>query len=588
MDRVSRYTPSLEDLSFILNRVLGLSDLFKLPIYSHVDQDTADAVLSEAGRFAAEVLAPLNAVGDEQGSHLVNGRVKTPDGFPAAYQALAEGGWIGLDMPLEWGGQALPLALQTAYAEMVNGACVSFGMLPLMQRAAASLLMAHADKSLADATVPPLVAGQCGATICISEPQAGSDVGRISTRAIQGSDGSWRVTGSKIFITYGDQDFTPQIMHILLARTPDAPAGTRGLSLFAVPARKMGANGEPGEANGVSVIRVEHKMGLKASPTCVMDFDNAEAYPVGSTGAGMRCMFTMMNAMRLEVAVQGVAIAGAATARAFDYAMERTQGGSPALPAVPLTSHADIRRMLFEMRALAEGYRALTLQAACLLDLSRAAQTETERADALALAEWLLPVCKAGSSEAGFQVANLAVQIFGGHGYVCDSGVEQYVRDSRIMAIYEGTNGIQALDLATRKLSADGARRYRLFVEVVRADMERSGSTCPALVAPLAAALADLESASEWMLDRLSGRARDAEAAATAYLQLVALVALGWMWLRMAAAAGGTPLEHVKNATARFFSEQLLCGTDLLLRRIHAGAAAIDSISPDELCRYPA
>ncbi len=570
MDRVSRYTPPLEDVSFILNRVLGLSGLFQLPIYSHVDQDTADAVLSEAGRFAAEVLAPLNAVGDEQGSHLVNGRVKTPEGFPAAYKALAEGGWIGLDMPLEWGGQALPLALQTAYAEMVNGACVSFGMLPLMQRAAATLLMAHADKSLADATVPHLVAGQCGATICISEPQAGSDVGRISTRAIQGSDGSWHVTGSKIFITYGDQDFTPQIMHILLARTPDAPAGTRGLSLFAVPARKIGANGEPGEANGVSVIRVEHKMGLKASPTCVMDFDNAEAYPVGSTGAGMRCMFTMMNTMRLEVAVQGVAVAGAATARAFDYAVERTQGGPPALPAVPLTSHADIRRMLFEMRALTEGYRALTLQAACLLDLSRAAPTETERADALALAEWLLPVCKAGGSEAGFNVANLAVQIFGGHGYVCDSGVEQYVRDSRIMAIYEGTNGIQALDLATRKLSAD--------------ECPSLPTVCPEPCAPtwndpaahvhhwlrhLWQRWPIWKRASEWMLDRLCGRARDAEAAATAYLQLVALVALGWMWLRMAAAAGGTPLEHVKKATARFFNEQLLSGTDLLLRRIH-------------------
>lgn len=244
--------------------------------------------------------------------------------------------------------------------------------------------------------------------------------------------------------------------------------------------------------------------------------------------------------------------------------------------------------MLFEMRALTEGYRALTLQTACLLDLSRAASTETERADALALAEWLLPVCKAGGSEAGFNVANLAVQIFGGHGYVCDSGVEQYVRDSRIMAIYEGTNGIQALDLATRKLSAEGARRYRLFVEVVRADMERSGSACPSMVAPLVAALADLESASKWMLDRLSGCARDAEAAATAYLQLVGLVALGWMWLRMAAAAGGTPLEQVKQATARFFTEQLLSGTDLLLRRITAGSTALDSIPSGELCRYPA
>lgn len=588
MDRVSRYTPPLEDIHFILERVLALPELLALPAYHHVDQATVDIVLLEAGRFAAEVLAPLNAVGDEQGSHLIDGRVRTPEGFQSAYRALADGGWIGLDMPLEWGGQALPLVLQSAIAETTNGACVSFGMLPLMQRAAARLLIAHAEPALVETAVPPLVAGQCGATICISEPQAGSDVGRISTRASQDADGTWRITGSKIFITYGDQDFTPQIMHMLLARTPDAPPGTRGLSLFAVPARLPGTGGIAGATNGVTVTRLEHKMGLKASPTCVLNFDHALAYLVGTIGAGMRCMFTMVNTMRLEVAMQGVAVAGAATARAMEYATERTQGGAPSLPAVPLTTHADIVRMLFEMRALTEGFRALTLQAAYCLDLAQAAIGEDERADALALAEFLLPICKAGGSEAGFRVTNLAVQIFGGHGYICDSGVEQYVRDARVMTIYEGANGIQALDLATRKLGADGARRYRLFVAAVRKDLIDAGHACQALAATLGDALAELEHASTWLLAQLEKQPRDVEAGATAYLQLVGLVAIGWMWLRMTAAAAGTPLADVKNATAHFFAEQLLPETSMLLRRIVVGSGTLDSLSPAELCRYPA
>jgi len=587
MDRVSRYTPPLEDLRFLLDRVLTVSQLFGYDAYAHADQDIAEAVLTGAGRFASEALAPLNAVGDVQGSQLVNGRVRTPQGFPEAYRALAEGGWIGLDMPEEYGGQALPLVLQAAYAEMVNGACVSFGMLPLMQRAAARLLIAHAAPELVAAFAPRLVSGEWGATICISEAQAGSDVGRIATRAVQDAKGVWRITGSKIFITYGDQDFTPQILHLLLARTPDAPPGTRGLSLFAVPARVVDANGEPGAANGVTVARVEHKMGLKASPTCVMDFDNAMAYPVGATGAGMRCMFVMMNAMRLEVAVQGVAVAGAATARAMEYAAERCQGGAPGQPAVPLTTHADVVRMLFEMRALSEGFRALTLQAAYCLDAGYAAHDEQVRADALALAEWLLPVCKAGGSDAGFRVANLAVQIFGGHGYVCDSGVEQYVRDARIMAIYEGANGIQALDLVTRKLGGDAARRYRLFVDAVRKDLAACGAASPVLVAALNAALADLENASAWMLAQLKDAPRNAEAGATAYLQLVSLVGLGWMWLRMDAAAIGTPLERAKRATACFYAEHFLSETGSLLRRVQAGSATLDSLDAGELCRYP-
>jgi alkylation response protein AidB-like acyl-CoA dehydrogenase len=411
-------------------------------------------------------------------------------------------------------------------------------------------------------------------------------VGRIATRATRGDDGRWRVTGGKIFITFGDQDFTPQIAHLLLARTPDAPPGTRGLSLFVVPSRRIGPDGTPGEANGVTVTRVEHKMGLKGSPTCVMSFDNSLAYPVGAPGAGMRCMFTMVNTMRLEVAMQGVAVAGAATARALAYAAERRQGGPAAEPPPPLASHPDVRSMLLEMRALTEGFRAVVLQTAALLDLAHGSEDEGERRRSLALAEWLLPVGKAAGSEAGFRVANLAVQVFGGHGYISDSGVEQYVRDARVMAIYEGANGIQAIDLVTRKLGG-GGERLGLFVDRVMADLHCHRSACPSLADALEVAVADLRVASDWLVARLEKQPRDCEAGARAYLELVAVVTLGWMWLRMAGAAPGTSLADTKLATALFVGEQLLPVSSLLRQRVHAGARTLDALALEELCRYP-
>lgn len=586
MDRVSRYTPPIADQLFLLERVLGCPALLGLPAYAHVDWSTVVHVLGEGGRVASNLLAPINAAGDEQPARLLGGRVVTSPGYATAYRAFADGGWIGLDMPRDHGGQGLPLVIQNAFAEMVNGACVAFGMLPLMQRAAARLLLAHGAPEVLDTFVPRLVSGDWGATICISEPQAGSDVGRIATRAVLGSDGAWRITGSKIFITFGDQDFTPQIAHLLLARTPAAPPGTRGLSLFVVPSRRIGPGDKLGEANGVIATRVEHKMGLKGSPTCVMSFDDSVAYPVGALGAGMRCMFTMVNTMRLEVAMQGVAVAGAATARALEYAAERRQGGPATQPPLPLAAHPDVRSMLLEMRALSEGFRALVLQAAALLDLAHDSENEEERRQSLALAEWLLPVCKAAGSEAGFRVANLAVQVFGGHGYISDSGVEQYVRDARVMAIYEGANGIQAIDLVTRKLGGD-SERLGLFVERVAADLHSHRPACPTLADTLAIALADLRAASNWLMARLDGQLRDCEAGARAYLELVALVGLGWMWLRMAGAAPGTPLANTKLATALFVGEQLLPASTLLRQRVCAGVKTLDTLALEELCRYP-
>jgi len=337
------YQAPLGDSLFILRDVLDWQRLFELPAFAHVDAELARAVLTEGAKFTSEVIAPLNGPGDSEGSRLVNGRVVTPSGFPGAYRAFREGGWTGLDMPEAYGGQATPLSTQVAFAEMVNGACLSFAMLPLMLRAAASLLMEHAEEAIVDRVVPNLVSGEWGASICISEAQAGSDVGRIRTLATQQADGSYRLRGSKIFITYGDQDFTGQIAHLVLARTPGAPPGTRGISLFLVPRLDF----DSGEANGVSVSRVEKKMGLRASPTCVLDLDAARGYRIGAEMRGLRCMFTMVNLMRLEVSIQGPALASAACKKALDYAAGRSQGGRADEKPVSILEHADVRWMLF-------------------------------------------------------------------------------------------------------------------------------------------------------------------------------------------------------------------------------------------------
>lgn len=576
------YLPPLDELRFVLNDVLGYERLFSLPAYRHADAGVADAVLSEAARFAGEVLAPLGPVGDAHGARFEHGRVTMPPGFREAYARYVEGGWPGLDMPREYGGQDLPLVLQAAFAELVNGACVAFGMLPLMERAATRLLITHARPELVQRLAPSMAAGTCGATICISEPQAGSDVGRITTRARPDAGGIHRVSGTKMFITYGDHDLTGQIVHMVLARLPGAAPGSRGLSLFAVPSRRLDGDGAAPD-NGVEIVHVERKMGLKASPTCVVEFDDAEGYLVGEEHAGLKAMFTMVNAMRLEVAVQGVAIAGAATARALRYATERTQGGAPDAAPPAIIGHADVRRMLYEMRARTEGMRALVLEAALQLDLSRCGPP-AERADALALAEWLLPVCKACGSETGFDVANLAVQVFGGHGYVSDTGVEQYVRDSRVMSIYEGANGIQALDLVMRRLAPDG-RAYRKFAERIRVDLRRL-SGHPGLediARALDDGLARLDACTEALLASIAAAQRDAQAGASAYLKMVGLVAAGWMWLRMAAAAEGSPLQRRKRALAGFYAAYLMPEIAVLERRALLGAARLDELDAAEL-----
>ncbi len=566
------YTPPEQEILFLLNQVINWQELFELPGYRHADSELGAAIISEACRFSAEVLSPLNQAGDAEGCHLTNGNVQVPDEFRKAYGLFTEGGWPGLDLPLRFGGQALPITLTTAVSEMMNGACVAFSMMPCMLRAAAALLAEHADNELKERIVPAIVAGGYGATIVITEPQAGSDVGAIKTYAIKQNDGSYKLTGTKIFITCGDQNYTEQIIHLVLARVKGADPGTRGLSLFLVPKRSFD---KPEDINHVSVSRLEKKMGLKASPTCVLNFDQALGYRIGKEGKGLNCLFSMMNLMRLEVATQSVGIASAASQSAASYARERKQGGQT---EASIMQHADVRRMLATMQAYTEAMRALVLETSFNLDKSRHAEKEQERAECRALAEFLLPVCKAWCSDRAFEMTNLGIQVMGGHGYIADEGMEQYVRDCRVLSIYEGTNGIQALDLVMRKLLLKQGTGYTLFVKRIEVDLAKHANhpKLERLAKPLADGLNRLKSCTDLLVNIKVDSLRDAEAAATPYLQLVGQLAGAWMLFRIAAAAENGASQLEKYTHAQFYMEYLLPESQVYEQRIRSGAKAID------------
>lgn len=524
------YSPPLPEQRFLLDRVHGLSDILRL-YGDEADLQTCWSILEGAARFATDVLSPLNPVGDRIGSKLAAGRVITPPGFREAYEAYASQGWPSLSAPREFGGQGLPLLLQLAVSELIIGGCASFAMLPLQQRAAVKVLATHGRSKSVNDIISAIIAGRCGATISMTEADAGSDPGRGRTRAISRSDGMFEIHGSKIFISFADHDLTPQIAHLVLAREPDGPGGGRGMSLFLV--RKW-LDDACTVRNAAHVTAIEQKMGLKASPTCVLSLDGAVGERIGPAGKGLSTIFTMVNVMRLEVSIQGVAVGHAAYARARAYADERLQGDNAAGHGpVPLIDHPDVRRNLMTMRARIEGMRALIFEVARQFDLAERAGP-TAREDARLLAEFLLPICKTAGSEAGFEVTNLALQIFGGHGYVADTGVEQYVRDIRVASIFEGANGIQAIDLLTRKLVDNEGRRWEIFTRTIRRDL--AGLDDVAFVSELCEALNSLEEVAAQMRERLA-RDRDlALAGATPFLQLVAVVALGWTWLRLQSA----------------------------------------------------
>ncbi|MCC2613095.1 acyl-CoA dehydrogenase family protein [Neorhizobium petrolearium] len=484
------------------------------------DDETVTAIVGEAANFAEGVLAPLNGVGDRAGAQVVDGRVRTPEGFAAAFKQYAEAGWLGMDVPEKFGGQAVPLTLHAACASLFERGCVALMMAAGSTRAAAHLLAEAADEETAAGWVPKLSSGEWAATICISEPEAGSDVGRLRTKAeLRG--GGWFVTGQKIWISFGDHDMAERIGHCLLARTNDQP-GTRGISLFLVP------NLIDGKPNGVSVDRIEEKMGLHGSPTCAMRFENAGAVMLGQEGRGLPQLFTMIELMRLLTGCQGLGIASAAAAIAEDYARERRQGGRPDQPPVPIVTHPDVERQLYEIRSSTEILRAAILELATVMDLARLG-TEPGLED---FTGWMLPLVKNFGAEAGFNAANAAIQVLGGVGYTKDWPLEQHLRDSRIMAIYEGTTGMQALDFLTRRLWRDEGRGSALFLEKARDEIDAYMSEHPAASDAVLRILDGFEALS----GRMTAMQGDPDAAlyrADAYMRAAWTAVSAWMALRI-------------------------------------------------------
>lgn len=583
---MSTYAPPLDEMRFILESVLDLDGaMAALPGCEDVNIDLASAVLEEAGKLCSEVIAPINLSGDRQGATLADGMVTTPKGYAEAYRAFAAGHWTGLSGDPAFGGQGLPRVLQIAVDEMLCSSSISFSLFPGLSRGAIEAIHAHAGEDLKAAYLPKLMSGEWTGVMALTEAAAGTDLGLLKTRAEPLGAGRYRISGTKIFISSGDHDFGGNIVHLVLARLPDAAEGVKGVSMFLVPKFLLAADGAIGTRNAVNVGALEHKMGIHAQPTCVINYDGAEGYLVGDAGRGLNAMFTMMNAERLFVGVQGLGIAEAAYQKARAYAAERRQGRSPLSgesPA-PILAHADVRRMLLSIRAFTGAGRALALWIALELDRAARHPDADVRRQAGHRAALLTPVIKAAFTDLGFESAVAAQQVFGGHGYIHEWGMEQFVRDARITQIYEGTNGVQAMDLVARKLPVEDGAVVRAFLAEIRRDLD-AADVDPAIAAPVGDALDRLEAATARLL-LLGNDVLATGAVATDYLRLFALTCLGWMWARMVSVAAGqadrTQKERVA-AAAAFFAERILPQTLALDASIAAGAASTVSI-PDHL-----
>jgi alkylation response protein AidB-like acyl-CoA dehydrogenase len=582
------YRAPLADIGFALKYGAALAPAIEQGLFGDLSMDDVDAVLAEAGRIAGEVIAPLNRIGDTYGTPFKDGLVTTAPGWKEAYRAWRTGGWNGLAAPAEWGGQALPQVVNAACIEMWNAAAMAFGVGPLLTMAAIDALHAHGSEALKRAYLAKLVSGEWTGTMQLTEPQAGSDVGALRTRADRAGDGSYRLKGQKIFITYGEHDLTDNIIHFVLARLPDAPQGTRGISLFLVPKFLLNADGSLGDRNDVRAHSVEHKLGIHGSPTCTMIFGDAGGaigYLVGEENAGMACMFTMMNRARLAVGLQGVGIAERATQQALAYARERKQGRTAATPAAemaPIVAHPDVKRMLLTMRALTQAARAICYATAMALDRAERSADETARKAAHARASLLTPVAKAFATDIGNEVASLGVQVHGGMGFIEETGAAQFFRDARIAAIYEGTNGIQAIDLVTRKITLAGGAAVAAHLDELRGIVEKvRASNDPAFgLAPvrLGEATESLDRATAWMRAHLDKDTDAALAGATPYLRLFGIATGGCMLAQQALAAlrlgsGADPAARV--ALVRFFAENLSVQAGALERTVVEGAAGV-------------
>src|SRR3954447_22186244 len=472
------YQAPVADILFALKHGAGFSDALGEGLFGDLTEDTVEAVLAEAGKFATDIIAPLNSVGDRTGTPFAQGAVTTPPGWKEAYRGWTQAGWNALAAPAQWGGQELPHAVNAACMEMWNSAAMAFALGPLLTMAGVDALLAHGSEKLLRAYLPKLVSGEWMGTMQLTEPQAGSDVGALRTKAERVADGSYRITGQKIFITYGEHDLTDNIIHLVLARLPDAPPGTKGISLFLVPKFLLNADGSPGQRNDARAHSIEHKLGIHASPTCTMvygDRGGATGFLIGEENRGMACMFTMMNQARLSVGLQGVAIAERATQQALAFARERRQGRANGAPSgsSPIIAHPDVKRMLLTMRALTRAARAISYATAVAIDRAQRSPDGAARSAAHDRASLLTPIAKAFSTDIGNEVASLGVQVHGGMGYVEETGAAQHFRDARIAPIYEGTNGIQAIDLVTRKLPLAGGATVRAYIGELRETVDK-------------------------------------------------------------------------------------------------------------------
>jgi acyl-CoA dehydrogenase len=591
------YKAPVDDTLFLLNDVLHLDRYGNLPGFADASPDLVEAVLREAAKFSEEVLTPLNRVGDKEGcKRNADGSVTTPTGFKDAFKHLVEGGWIGISVPAEYGGQDLPATLTVAVNEMLCSANMAFAMYPGLTQGAIAALLAHASPELKTKYLPKMVEGVWTGTMNLTEPHCGTDLGLLRTKAVKQADGSYKITGTKIFISAGEHDLSDNIVHLVLARIEGAPAGTKGISLFVVPKVAVKDDGSLGERNGVSCGSIEEKMGIHANSTCVMNYDGATGWLVGEENRGLPAMFTMMNEARLGVGVQGLALSEVAYQNAAIYTKERLQGRAltgakyPDKPADPIIVHPDVRRTLMTIRAFNEAGRALMLWTALKGDVARRSQDGKERQSADDYMGLLTPVVKGVLTDQGFANTVLAQQMFGGHGYIAEHGMEQFVRDARIAMIYEGANGIQALDLVGRKLGKDGGRALMAFLNEVGAFIKEKSAdeAMKPFVTPLGAALGHLQQASMWFMQNAMAKPDNAGAGATDYMHLFGLVALGYMWCRIAEAAlakpktnGGAQWLNAKLVTARFFMERMLPETATHFARISSGAGSIMEL-PDE------
>jgi alkylation response protein AidB-like acyl-CoA dehydrogenase len=581
------YKAPLEDIRFILNEVIDAPALAKLDGYGDATAEGVDTILEAAAQVCEEVLFPLNQSGDHEGCTFTNGDVKAPQGFKEAYATFREGGWSGLSCKTEYGGQGLPVLLNCVVDEIVSSANMSFGMYPGLSHGAYNAIEKHATDTLKKTYLPKLVDGTWTGTMCLTEPQCGTDLGLIRTKADPQPDGSYKITGTKIFISAGEHDLSENIIHLVLARLPDAPVGVKGISLFVVPKFMP----DTMTRNTVACGSIEHKMGIKASATCVMNFDNATGWLVGKPHKGMSAMFTMMNEARLAVGLQGLGLAEVAYQNAVTYAKERLQMRAltgvkfPDKPADPLIVHPDVRRNLLTMRALTEGCRALAFWVGRELDIEAKHPDEKARAAATDFVALMIPVIKSFLTDASFEITNIAVQIYGGHGYIREYGVEQYVRDARITQIYEGANGIQALDLVGRKMAEDYGRLMRQFFHPVAEFLaaEKDNGALAEFLPYFMSAFGKLQMSTLTVATRGFGNPDEAGAAATDYLRLFALVAVGFMWLKMAkAAATQLPVAgdrasfyEAKIKTARFYFGRILPQVNGLNLAILSGAKPI-------------